>query len=135
MVASSEQHNAPVTVNKPATAHARRSQPGAPLNRDDSAEVIKMPDPIIEPITIIVASIGPSARRRLDCWRFSRELLISWLVVSTELGTRNSKRSLMVTEIAQRFNAGFTMMISRVPPGTTEGYVSVSFVLPGLLNV
>src|SRR5213080_3344816 len=64
MVASSEQHNAPVIVSKPATAHASRSHPGAPLNRDDSAEVIKMPDPIIEPITIIVASIGPSARTR-----------------------------------------------------------------------
>src|SRR6266480_815521 len=67
MVASSEQHNAPVIVSKPARAHASRSHPGAPLNRDDSAEVIKMPDPIIEPITIIVASIGPSARTRLDC--------------------------------------------------------------------
>jgi hypothetical protein len=66
MVASSEQHNAPVMVNKPAIAHASSSQPGAPLNRDDSAEVIKMPDPIIEPMTIIVASIGPSARTSLD---------------------------------------------------------------------
>src|SRR5205823_14564819 len=45
--------------------HARSNQPGAPLNRDDSAEVIKMPDPIIEPITIIVASIGPRARSKL----------------------------------------------------------------------
>ena len=27
---------------------------------------MKMPDPIIEPMTIIVASIGPSARTRLD---------------------------------------------------------------------
>src|SRR5262249_11392818 len=66
MVASSEQHRAPVMVSKPATAHASTSQPGAPLNRDDSAEVMKMPEPIIEPMTIIVASIGPSARTRLD---------------------------------------------------------------------
>src|SRR5437762_839591 len=65
MVASSEQHNAPVIVSKPAIAHASRSHPGAPFNRDDSAEVIKIPDPIIEPITIVVASIGPSARTRL----------------------------------------------------------------------
>src|SRR5204863_1652988 len=64
MVASSEQQRAPVMVNKPATAHARSSQPGAPLSRDDSAEVMKIPEPIIEPITIIVASIGPSARTR-----------------------------------------------------------------------
>src|SRR5207249_3865901 len=62
MVASSEQQRAPVIVNNPATAHARSNQPGAPLSRDDSAEVMKMPEPIIEPITIIVASIGPSAR-------------------------------------------------------------------------
>src|SRR5438046_6757518 len=61
MVASSEQQRAPVIVNNPATAHARSNQPGAPLSRDDSAEVMKMPEPIIEPITIIVASIGPSA--------------------------------------------------------------------------
>jgi hypothetical protein len=53
-----------VIVSKPASAHASSSHPGAPLNRDDSAEVIKMPDPIIEPITIMVASIGPSARTR-----------------------------------------------------------------------
>src|SRR5213596_2777217 len=66
MVASSEQHNAPVIVSKPAIAHARSSQPGAPLSRDDSADVIKIPEPIIDPITIIVASIGPSARTRPD---------------------------------------------------------------------
>src|SRR5581483_4664701 len=78
MVASSEQHNAPVIVIKPAIAQASSSHPGAPLKRDDSAETMKMPDPIIEPITIMVASIGPSARtsneaeaarspRALDC--------------------------------------------------------------------
>src|SRR6478672_7919428 len=65
MVANSEQHSAPVIVHKPAIAQASSNQPGAPLNRDDSAEVIKMPEPIIEPMTIMVASIGPSARTRL----------------------------------------------------------------------
>src|SRR5262245_6287217 len=71
MVASSEQHSAPVIVSNPAIAHARSSQPGAPLSLDDSADVIKIPEPIIEPITIIVASIGPSVRTRPDCWRLS----------------------------------------------------------------
>src|SRR5262245_46570149 len=65
IVANSEQHSAPVIVSKPASPHASNSQPGAPLNRDDSADTMKIPDPIIEPITIIVASIGPSARTRL----------------------------------------------------------------------
>src|SRR6059058_5863540 len=66
IVASSEQQSAPVIVSKPATAHASSNQPGAPLSRDDSADVIKIPEPIIEPITIIVASIGPSARTSPD---------------------------------------------------------------------
>src|SRR5205807_2901094 len=37
-----------------------------------SAEVIKIPEPIIEPITIIVASIGPRARTKL-VWTFVGE--------------------------------------------------------------
>src|SRR5215471_8097338 len=65
IVANSEQHSAPVIVSKPARPQASNSQPGAPLNRDDSADTMKMPDPIIEPTTIMVASIGPSARTRL----------------------------------------------------------------------
>src|SRR5829696_9732706 len=56
IAASSAQHNAPVIVRTPASAHAAISQPGEPTKREDSAEVIKMPDPIIEPTTIIVAS-------------------------------------------------------------------------------
>src|SRR5438094_10515762 len=71
MVASSEQQSAHVIVSRPAKAHASSNQPGAPLNRDDSADVIKMPEPIIDPMTIIVASIGPSARTRPDCGRLS----------------------------------------------------------------
>src|SRR5213076_1818081 len=71
MVASSEQQSAPVMVSKPAKAHPSSNQPGAPLNRDDSADVIKMPEPIIDPMTIIIASIGPSPRTRPDCGRLS----------------------------------------------------------------
>src|ERR1700682_5054778 len=62
MVASSEQQSAPVMVNKPATVQASSNQPGAPIRRADSAEVMKMPEPIIEPTTIMVASSGPRAR-------------------------------------------------------------------------
>src|SRR5687767_9452860 len=47
--ASSAQHNAPVIVSTPASAHAAISQPGEPIRRDDSADVIKIPDPIIDP--------------------------------------------------------------------------------------
>ena len=79
MVASSEQQSAPVIVIKPATAQASNNQPGAPINRADSADVMKMPDPIIEPITIIVASTGPRARTSPDCCRLSVLLLTATL--------------------------------------------------------
>src|SRR6476646_4085325 len=65
IAASSEQQSAPVIVITPATVHASNSQPGAPVSRDDSADVMKMPEPIIEPTTIIAASSGP--RRRTSC--------------------------------------------------------------------
>ena len=56
------QQSAPVIVSTPASAHAISSQPGEPTSRDDSAEVMKIPDPIIEPTTIIVASSRLSPR-------------------------------------------------------------------------
>src|SRR6185436_2138304 len=56
IAASSAQQSAPVMVSTPASAQAMSSQPGEPTSRDDSAEVMKIPDPIIEPTTIIVAS-------------------------------------------------------------------------------
>src|SRR5678815_1108898 len=56
IAASSAQHSAPVMVSTPASAQATSSQPGEPTRRDDSADVMKIPDPIIEPTTIIVAS-------------------------------------------------------------------------------
>ena len=43
-------------VSNPASAQATSSQPGAPTRRADSAETMKMPDPIIDPMTIMVAS-------------------------------------------------------------------------------
>jgi hypothetical protein len=49
-------------VSNPATTHVNNNQPGAPINRDDSAETMKIPEPIIEPITIIVASSKLSPR-------------------------------------------------------------------------
>ena len=53
-------------VMSPAMTQARSSQPGALTSRVDSAEVMKMPEPIIEPITIMVASSGPSPRTSLS---------------------------------------------------------------------
>ena len=60
--------SAPVTVINPARTHAAKSHPGEPTSRDDSADVMKMPEPIIDPMTIIVASTQPSSRTSAgDC--------------------------------------------------------------------
>ena len=65
MAASSAQESAPVIVSTPATAQATSNQPGEPTNFADSAETRKIPDPIIDPITIIVAS--KTLRPRTKC--------------------------------------------------------------------
>ena len=41
------------------TSHAPISSAGEPMTRDISAETMKMPDPIIEPMTIAVAENRP----------------------------------------------------------------------------
>src|SRR5689334_12643682 len=55
-------------VSTPASAHATSNQPGEPTSRDDSADVMKMPEPIIDPTTIIVASssVRPRTRRAAE---------------------------------------------------------------------
>jgi hypothetical protein len=62
MAAISAAHSEPEIVISPDSAQATSSQPGAPTNRADSAEVIKIPEPIIDPTTIIAASTVPSSR-------------------------------------------------------------------------
>src|SRR5436305_5971293 len=46
----------------PAHAQTRRSRPAVPTLRADSAETMKMPEPIIEPTTSIAPSNGPISR-------------------------------------------------------------------------
>src|SRR6185503_7239443 len=64
IAANSAQQRAPVMVSIPASAQATSSQPGDPTRRDDSADVMKIPEPIIEPTTIMVASSRLRPRRR-----------------------------------------------------------------------
>src|ERR1043166_366719 len=72
IAASSAQESAPVIVSTPATAHATSSHPGDPTSFDESAETRKIPDPIIDPTTIIVAS--KRLRPRTKC-----SLCFEWL--------------------------------------------------------
>ncbi len=62
MAANSAQQRAPVIVRTPAIAQAANNQPGEPTSAEDFAETMKMPDPIIDPITIMVASSKLSPR-------------------------------------------------------------------------
>src|SRR5881396_757962 len=57
IAASSPYESAPSSVMTPVTIHARRSQSGEPSVRDMLAETMKIPEPIIEPATSIVASV------------------------------------------------------------------------------
>ncbi len=51
-------------VSTPVSSQATSSQPGLPIQRAISADTMKMPEPIIDPMTTIVASNRP--RRRLN---------------------------------------------------------------------
>ena len=61
IAASSPYARAPKIVTTPETIHAMSSQKGELTVREISAETMKMPDPIIEPATSIVASVSVSA--------------------------------------------------------------------------
>src|SRR3954453_5223603 len=49
-------------VIKPAITHATSTPPGPVMSRVDSAETMKIPEPIIDPTTIMMASRRPSVR-------------------------------------------------------------------------
>src|SRR2546423_3740806 len=61
IAASSPYVSAPRIVTTPETTHAISSQKGELTVREMSAETMKMPEPIIEPATSIVASVSVSA--------------------------------------------------------------------------
>jgi len=61
IAASSPYESAPKIVITPVTIHAISSQKGEFTVREMSAETMKMPEPIIEPATSIVASVSVSA--------------------------------------------------------------------------
>src|SRR5690349_19163396 len=57
IAASSPYASAPRRVMTPVTIQAKSSQKGEPSVRDMLAETMKIPEPIIEPATSIVASV------------------------------------------------------------------------------
>src|SRR5262245_31031388 len=67
MAASSAQQSDASIVRVPEIAQAARSHPGEPVTRPLSAETMKMPDPIMEPTTRVVASRRPIPCSSWDC--------------------------------------------------------------------
>src|SRR5262245_51276262 len=67
MAASSPYDNAPITVRSPVTTHTTSSQPGAPTCFEMPPETIKIPEPIIDPATIMVESSKPRPRMNPVC--------------------------------------------------------------------
>src|SRR4029078_4295257 len=61
MAARSPYARAPSTVITPAASHASMSQSGELTVREMSAETMKIPDPIMDPATSIVASVRDRA--------------------------------------------------------------------------
>src|SRR5438067_1905203 len=62
MAASSPYDNAAVIVRTPVTTQAISSQPGLPSCLAIAADTMKIPDPIIDPVTTMVESNNPSSR-------------------------------------------------------------------------
>src|SRR5437762_2149096 len=67
MAASSPYASAPSSVMMPVRIHATSRNQGDPTLRPMSAETMKIPDPIIEPATSIVASVSDMALTNSDC--------------------------------------------------------------------
>src|SRR6185312_1928856 len=66
MAESSPYESAPAMVSAPAIAHATSNHPGLPISRAISDETMKIPEPIITPITSMVESNKP--RPRANSW-------------------------------------------------------------------
>jgi hypothetical protein len=89
MAASSAYASAPSIVMTPVRIHASRSRNGEPTVRAMSAETMKMPDPIIDPATSIVASVRVSAFTKSVCGSLARHGAAATLLMH-RLGTGGS---------------------------------------------
>src|SRR5436305_896921 len=72
MAANSPKESAAAITSSPLTSHAASSHPAEPTCRAILAETMKMPEPIIDPVTIITESSRPSSRTNPWAPRSSR---------------------------------------------------------------
>src|SRR5687767_15154550 len=100
MAASSAQQSAPVIVSTPASAQAASSHPGAPTRRDDSAETMKIPEPIMDPTTIIVASSMLRPRMSLFFELESSSLMVRVHIVARAPCVKSWDRRLLACSVS-----------------------------------
>lgn len=83
------------------TSHAPISSAGDPSRRDISAGTMKMPDPIMEPITIAVAENNP-----MPCTNWGCAAVVTSACLE-EIVTLQSFLSQMTKKVFQHLNATF----------------------------
>ena len=94
------------------------SQPGAPTSRADSAEVMKMPEPIIAPMTIIVASSTPRSRCKAPAFADLGVGSVSAVVMdrrSLRVGIADGSERLASDGSSRRRRRGSAFLLRRRP--------------------
>src|SRR6266478_5326144 len=103
-------------VMKPVTNHAPISSAGEFTSRLISADTIKIPEPIIDPITSMVALVRPRAlTSSLSWWEWMSQSLagvgvdaLVWVLTSLLQGGATGVRARRVTVYAQKICGHFT---------------------------
>ena len=79
-----------MSVKTPVKAHTNNTQPPPPTVLEISALTIKMPEPIIDPITSIVESNRPKCLlNSVDCCAEDWDISIHYLMIKCMSYTRN----------------------------------------------
>jgi hypothetical protein len=93
-------------VKKPATAQATKSQPAEPKSRVMPAETMKIPEPIMDPETIITESVRP--RERLKSVNLKKKKVES----QSKSSFYKEKKSLFYSSFSGFFKRPFTVRTS-----------------------
>ena len=93
-------------VRKPVTSQAPISSAGEPPSREISAETMKMPEPIIEPITSIVPLVSPSPLTNsfsLEPIGMACGSVVGALVLKEPLSSKEGTARKTLHQLAQEF--------------------------------
>src|SRR5438445_2032149 len=94
-----------MSVSAPVISHTTKSHPGEPTCRAMSADTIKIPEPIMDPATIIVESKRPSPRTNLAS-------SVVTFVASSAIGSLYQRRDRFPSDYA-KLRAPFQEQLTR----------------------